>query len=76
MRAITVLALALMIGLLVSGCAKTSAPEKEAAPQESQSAGSPDNSISGDISSVDSLDLELDSSELGDVDAQLNEINW
>jgi len=78
MRATIILTLVLAIGLLVAGCAKT-VPGQESSPQEEPTAEvteSFDNSISGEISSVDSLDLELDSSDLGDVDAQLDELDW
>ncbi len=70
---LSVLALTLL-GFFASGCAKN-APETVITPN-GEAENAVDNSISGDILSVDSLDSELSGDDLGDVDAQLDEIDW
>ncbi|MBS3097242.1 hypothetical protein J4209_00435 [Candidatus Woesearchaeota archaeon] len=67
----------IIIGLILlvislAGCAKKEAPpeEKPTATEEAVT------NVGSDISSVDALDKDLDTSDLDDIDKELEEINW
>ncbi|MBN1157663.1 hypothetical protein JXA85_08650 [Candidatus Woesearchaeota archaeon] len=68
----TIIILALVISLLAAGCAKETSETKDTT--------EPDSSITGDVAAgideVDSLQRELDDSELDSIDNDLSELNW
>lgn len=63
----------LAAALLFTGCKKS---EIRPLPSEQKQAGTDVSDITADISEVDSLNKELNDSELNNLDSDLQAINW
>lgn len=85
-RGLIALALISLLALLMVGCKATAPGAPAGTPTgtgstETPATGAPagnqaESSITGDIKDVDSLNTELNSSDLQNIDSLLNEVNW